>query len=222
MRVSKRKWQGLFKVLVGCFSLAGPVKAETFVVTNLADQGEGSLRAAITEANTTNAPDLILFSDGSDGSLNFQDGLTRIIPVNSTLVVSAPLEIIGPGQDALVLDGGGDDDFLIETGETRIFSFTGSTNTNPHRIRALTIQNGSSLLGGANIRVLGSFEIFDCIVQGGRAAASAPNIFLEISHKEGHFIPKMATPPSVAAASSTTPPWGKSPRAEEWPSALTP
>ena len=176
MRRARKIWQCSLMVAGTCFWLVETLGAEVFEVTTIADQGEGSLRAAIAAANATSAPDIIVFSDGSEGGIDFQDGLSRLIVLGSPLGVTAPLEIQGPGTEALSLDGAGDGDFSVETGETRVFSLTGSTAGNPHRIRALTIQNGSSFLGGANIRVTGSLELFDCVVRGGRAVATAPNI----------------------------------------------
>lgn len=158
-----------------CFCLVASLQAEVFVVTTVADEGAGSLRDAIAAANVTSEPDVITFSDGSEGGIDFQDGLSRLISVGSPLEVTAPLEILGPGSELLSLDGGGDGDFVIEPGEARVFSFSGSTSAAPHRIRDLTVQNGTALLGGANIRALGSLELFDCVIREGRAVAVSLN-----------------------------------------------
>ena len=146
------------------------------MVTSLADSGAGSLRSAMVTANQTAATDVIVFSDGTGGELDFQDGVPRVISLASPLVVTEPLEIRGPGKNLLALSGGGDDDFQIEVGETRVLLMTGSTVTNPHRITDLTIRDGTSLLGGANIRVFGSLELSRCEVRDGRAVAAAPNV----------------------------------------------
>lgn len=148
---------------------------EVFLVTNLNDDGPGSLRAAITDANNTSAPDIIRFSDGQNGSINFKDGNSRILSVNSTLNVTQPVEIQGPGRELLALDGGGDRDFILEAGESRVLSLRGSNNTNSQRILDLTIQNGTALLGGANIQVIGSLDLIRCTVRGGRAIAQDRN-----------------------------------------------
>ena len=175
MRVRKAQLRS-FKAIAVWFWVVGKLEAEVFEVTTVADQGAGSLRAAIAAANVTSEADVIIFSDGSDGEIDFQDGLSRLISVASPLVVTAPIEILGPGSEALSLDGGGDGDFAIEAGETRVFSFSGSTVTTPHGIHSLTVQNGTALLGGANIRVQGSLELFDCVIRGARAVAANPSI----------------------------------------------
>lgn len=150
--------------------------AATFEVTTLLDEGVGSLRAAIGLANATDEPDVIIFSAGENGSLNFHDGITRIIAVDSTLEISRPLEIRGPGKELLVIDGGGNGDFVIEAEESRVFLLEGSTSLNPHCISDLTISNGTAELGGANIRAFGSLELVSCRLSGGRGVAEQPNI----------------------------------------------
>jgi len=86
------------------------------------------------------------------------------------------LEIVGPGKALLAIDGGGDGDFLVESGEVRVFSFAGSTVAEPHRVTDLTIRNGTSILGGANIRVFGSLELVRCEISGGRGVAANPSV----------------------------------------------
>ncbi len=152
------------------------LSSEEFLVTNLADSGPGSLREAIASANATSALDTIIFANRQNGGLDFEDGVSRIIFVESTLEITEPVEIRGPGKDLLAIDGGGDGDFLIEAGESRVFSLVGSNRTNSHRIQDLTIQNGTALLGGANISVIGSLELIRCTIRGGRAVSADPDV----------------------------------------------
>lgn len=159
----------------GGLTLAGVVQGENFVVTTLTDQGVGSLRAAIASANATTEPDTISFSRGENGTLNFEDGTERILFLQDTLTITQPLEIQGPGKRLLILDGGGDGDFEVTVGENQVFSFSGSTLQNPHRLSDLTIQNGTALLGGGNISVFGSIELWRCEIRNGRAIASNPD-----------------------------------------------
>ena len=122
-------------------------RAENFVVENLEDNGAGSLREAITSANINDGPDTITFAD------SLQTNGPHVITLEGPLSVTSPIEIIGPGGETLFISG--DDSH-------RIFSLSGSTAANPHRLRNLTIQNGRATLGGANIRVFGSLELSHC------------------------------------------------------------
>src|SRR5262249_44772034 len=67
----------------------------TFTVTNLADGGPGSLRAAVTSANTT---------PGAD-SIQFAPGLKGTIPLASELSVTDALTINGPGANKITVSG---------------------------------------------------------------------------------------------------------------------
>lgn len=128
------------------------VRGATFTVDRLDDQGAGSLRNAIAQANTTIAPDRIIFAEGLSG----------VITLSSTLSVTAPLEIQGPGRQNLIIDG---------DESVRVFNLTGSSRMNPHRLQGITIQNGRTFLGGANIRAIGSIQLIDCTLRGGHATA---------------------------------------------------
>lgn len=87
-------------------SCVAALKGETFVVTSIADEGAGSLREAISLANGTAAIDLIVFSGGEEGSINFSDGVPRVIQIASTLSVTQSLEIVGPGKTLLAIGEG--------------------------------------------------------------------------------------------------------------------
>lgn len=167
----------LSKPLLAGLLLAQPntLLSEVFLVTNVNSTGPGSLQTAIINANSTTTPDIIRFSDGQNGSINFRDGIPRVLSIASTLNITQPLEIQGPGRNQLAIDGGGNRDFIIEPGEQRVFALTGSNRTNRHRILDLTIQNGTALLGGANISVIGSLDLIRCTVRGGRAIAQNLN-----------------------------------------------
>jgi len=67
----------------------------TFTVTNLADSGAGSLRAAVAAANASPGPDAIAFAPGLSGT----------IALGSTLEITDGLTVQGPGPDTLTLYG---------------------------------------------------------------------------------------------------------------------
>src|SRR3954453_10814267 len=83
-------------------AVAGSAEAATFTVTNLNDEGSGSLRQAILDANS-NGP-------GSD-DIVFASGLSGTIDVGSSdnggLYALTAMNIKGPGADKLTLRGGG-------------------------------------------------------------------------------------------------------------------
>ena len=94
------------------FSRAGLVTGE-LTVTNLNDSGEGSLRAAIHEANDTHAPNRIVFAgDASSGTIHLQSPLPPIDGV---------VRIEGPGADALTVSGDTDNDGLPDVPILAVF-----------------------------------------------------------------------------------------------------
>ena len=76
------------RLLVAAISLAlvGSVSAATFNVTTNADSGSGSLRHAVTQANTTAGPDQISFAAGL-GTITLTTGQ---IDITEALSISAP------------------------------------------------------------------------------------------------------------------------------------
>ncbi len=123
--------------------------AETFLVTSLADSGTGSLREAISLANATPLEDTIRFAPGFTGT----------ITLSSTLTSSAPIRIEGfEGSQAITISG---------NDNVRVFRF----NRGPSHLSHLTIQNGRTTLGGANIRAFGDLELISCRILNGQATA---------------------------------------------------
>lgn len=75
------------------------VQAATFTVTNLADDGSnGSLRWAITQANSAAGADVIDFDNSLSGTITLTSSLPNI---------TGNLSIVGRGQDNLTIDGVG-------------------------------------------------------------------------------------------------------------------
>src|SRR5688572_18264856 len=102
---SRREWQMFSKVIVwfvACTPLFSAASAADFLVTNTDDDGPGSLRQAVADANDADGRDAILF----DGSLAGQE-----IVLASTLEIDSNLEIDGRGANNLILRGssGGSD-----------------------------------------------------------------------------------------------------------------
>jgi len=74
--------------------------AAIFEVTNTNDSGEGSLRAAIADANANAGADTITFADSVAGTITLDPG-------SGQLVITDDVTIRGPGTDDLTVSGGG-------------------------------------------------------------------------------------------------------------------
>lgn len=68
----------------------------TFLVQNLADNGSGSLRAAIEQANVNPGPDVIRFRLGLQGTIALTSG---------QLEITDQLRLVGPGENRLTISG---------------------------------------------------------------------------------------------------------------------
>lgn len=113
-------------ITIGGLKTAG---AAPIIVTNYLDSGAGSLRAAVSQANTTGGADTITFAAGIDGLITLTTG---------AMTISDNLTIEGPG--ALLLAISGND-------SSRIFVVN---NTVSLTLRDLTIRNGKSPAGTAS------------------------------------------------------------------------
>ena len=103
------------------------VSAATFTVTNLNDNGAGSLRDAITQANTMAGADTI----------DFQAGLTGTITLASALPqITQDLTINGPGADVVTVSG---------ASAFQVFNIAGGVTVS---ISGLTMSNGRATQGG--------------------------------------------------------------------------
>jgi len=80
------------------FAAAPCVHAATFTVTNLADAGPGSLRAAITSANQASGVDMIAFQPGLGGTITLAGG---------ALTITDSLTLAGPGSSRVTIDAHG-------------------------------------------------------------------------------------------------------------------
>src|SRR3954453_923649 len=99
----KRKVAAGATIAMGATLMAtGSAQAATFTVSNLNDEGTGSLRQAILDANQN--------GQGSD-DIVFASGLSGTIDVGSSdnggLYALTAMNIKGPGADKLTLRGGG-------------------------------------------------------------------------------------------------------------------
>ena len=130
---SKSKPGVILPLLVAlCMALAlmtatKQVKANTFLVTNLDDNGPGSLRQAVLDADSNKGADTI----------NFQAGLTGTIVLTSgELFIIDDLTINGPGASLITVSG---------NHASRVFEILSGVTA---EISGLTISNGTGFDGG--------------------------------------------------------------------------
>ena len=162
-----RGFKSLFSIILAVVFLSSVQSyADTFVVTNLNDSGEGSLRQAINTSNLVLGPDEIVFEEGLEGTIVLNLGQFDI---------SDDLNINGPGADMLTIDA---DD------SSRIFNISdGSTDTDILvSISGLMFINGLS--GGGAILNFEDLSIDSCVFEGNSAIQAGGVIF----NKEGSTI----------------------------------
>ncbi len=94
----------LLSVLACTIFQALPAAAATFVVTNANDTGPGSLRAAVTQANSNGQPDTITF-DPQFFSTPRTITLTSQIRISDNFNTVEDLTITGPGAGLLTISG---------------------------------------------------------------------------------------------------------------------
>ena len=112
--------------------------AHIITVTNASDSGPGSLRAAIASAQNGYA-------------INFNLAYPAVILLNTPLTLGPSVTIAGPGASNLAIDGGNSVvDFIINDGAAVAIS-------------DLTIQHGSSLLGGGIFNA-GTLTLTNCTI----------------------------------------------------------
>ncbi len=149
--------------VVGSLVSASVAEAGTFTVTNTNDTGTGSLRQAISDADTAGGSNTILFQSGLSGSIDLASALPNI---------TAPLTISGPGANVLAVNGEG-------TG--RIFNFPNALSAGSE-ISGLTLTGGNAATGygggidtqGAPLTLVGDNISGNTAEQGGAINAYAP------------------------------------------------
>ena len=160
--MKKRVAVGAGLSLGAAFGMTATADAASFTVTNTDDSGGGSLRAAITAANS-NANPLI------EDSITFQSGLTGEINLGSELpTVSENLAITGPGASTLAIDGQ-----LMSWRLMRV-------NTVDLTITGLTLTGGDSATsGGAIYNDSGDLTVRNSTLSGNVTAVDGGAIYAE-------------------------------------------
>ena len=150
---------------VGAFEQQTSLTPPTLVTTT-SDGGPGSLRAAIAFANANAGADTITFSDGTGGTVNFNDATPETIDLLTGLPsLSTDITISGPGANKLTLRrlAGAATQFPIFT------VFIGATVN----LSGLTLTggNGGATRGGG-ISNSGTLSVTACAITGNTAGSS--------------------------------------------------
>jgi hypothetical protein len=120
-------------------SLESRIAPATFVVTNFADIGTGTLREAISLANDSPGADVIIFKKGLTGTIAVREG---------AMLVTETLAIKGPGADKIALDADFGSRFLNVTD-------TDTTKDSPFSVSGLAFYQGKAA-GGDGGAILSS------------------------------------------------------------------
>ncbi len=138
--------------------LAGPAGAATFTVTSTSNNGAGSLRQAIIDANAAAGADTIDFAPGVTGMIN----LTTDFPD-----ITDSLTIRGPGSDALTISGNTlYHAFALKTVDNGTVTISGLTVSG-------SITHNSAVNGGAIDAVNTSVHLDDVVLSDNSAITGA-------------------------------------------------
>ncbi|HKE48724.1 MAG TPA: choice-of-anchor Q domain-containing protein [Rhodanobacteraceae bacterium] len=153
----------LIHALVGAaIAAASPLAgAATFTVTNLNDSGAGSLRDAIGQANAAAGADTV----------QFQAGLTGMIPLAGEILITDTLHLAGPGVGKIKVDG---------NVATRLFKVQGAGgDAITATFSGLTLANGHAPDEGGAIWSNGDHVVVaGCILDGNIANTRGGALFV--------------------------------------------
>ena len=120
--------------VIGAALLApGAAHAANLTVLNTNDSGAGSLRAALTTANSNGEADAITFDPSVAGTIRLS-GTALPISENNDLTIT------GPGRNVVTIDGDANTNGF-DASDSRIFDIT-TTNTPKIAISGLTLTHG--------------------------------------------------------------------------------
>ncbi|MDE3169752.1 MAG: right-handed parallel beta-helix repeat-containing protein [Acidobacteriota bacterium] len=125
--------------------MAFPALGSTITVTNTADSGAGSLRAAVASA----AP---------GDTINFSLTYPATITLSSTIWMTTSVTIAGPGANNLAISG---------NNATELFYVTGGPTV---AISGVTIEAGNAPSGGGIMVFASTLQLTDCAVSGNTAS----------------------------------------------------
>jgi hypothetical protein len=145
--------------LLMLFWLATPAQATTFTVTNLNDSQAGSLRQAITDAESSPGADTIGFQSGLSGTITLASQLP-------TITDTAGLTIDGAGANITV--SGNDMVRVFVVGSLSSTSVSGKLT-----LKDLTVADGFAQLGSGLLNDRGTVEVSNSTFSGNSATEGA-------------------------------------------------
>lgn len=145
------------RIDIGAFE----VNLDPIVVTNLNDDGPGSLRQAILDANDNGfrVEDAIVFAHNLTGTIHLESSLPKI---------SNPLSIVGPGADRISIDGGGGSNPSEPDANGFRLLEIGFRSGSPEdvKISGLTFTGGDHNQNGGAIASFWDLTIHDSVITG--------------------------------------------------------
>ena len=149
---------GAVALVAALIALPVPAMAATFTVTNLTDGAApgpaGSLRAAVTSANTNAGADTINFQPGLTGTITLTNGQLTLTDTTGATTLA------GPGANVITVSG---------NNAGRVFLINASVTAS---ISSLTIANGSTVGSGAGLLNSGALTLTGCTVRNNIAISS--------------------------------------------------
>lgn len=158
--------------------------AASYTVGNLNDNGAGSLRDAIAQANANPGADVITFASNVTGTITLTTG---------SLVINDDLNIQGPGASVLTIDGNAQ---VARPASPTNYGFYGSDivindgggggqgkpaaplAASSVTISGLTLTGGSAANGGAINAYNTQLNVNNCVVTGNYASQSGGGIYI--------------------------------------------
>lgn len=130
----------------------------TFMVLNLNDDGAGSLRETIFDANSAPGADMIVFAKGATGILALTSG---------ELAITDDLTISGPGVSKLKISG---------NNASRVFEIAGANVAISGLTIADGLANGPMALGGGILNTGGALAVSQVSFSNNRALADSHTV----------------------------------------------
>lgn len=144
-----------------------------FSVTNINDSGDGSLRQAVLDANSTAGEDTIAFS-----SLFDTPQTINLTSAQLTLTDAAQTTITGPGAHRLAVSGSGQSR-VFEIGAGASASLSGLTitggnagqggglfNSGTVSLTKVAVRGNAALFSGGGLLNIGAMTLVDCTISG--------------------------------------------------------
>lgn len=136
----------------------------TFTVTTLANTGGGSLRDALTQANTATGADVI----------DFQPGLAGTITLDSQINITDAVTIQGPGSGNLTVSG---------NNAVRVFNINTTTAGAAVTLSGLTLTKGKATNGGLVLATDEALTLDRCVFSNGVASFRGGGVYMSSDGK---------------------------------------